>query len=99
MARASGCAARIEAETVPLDIGPVRDIGVLAKLLTGGDDYEVLAAVPARRECRFKAAAAQAGVPVTRIGALTAGPGDTLVRFEGRALPLGERSYQHRQSG
>jgi thiamine-monophosphate kinase len=37
-------------------------IVLLATLLTGGDDYEILAAVPPANETGFQAAAAKAGV-------------------------------------
>lgn len=99
LASASGCSAAIEAERVPLPFLLVPDGGQLATLLTAGDDYEILAAIPPRNEPGFTEAAAQAGVPVTRIGALTNGRGPTEVRFRGRPLPLHRRAYVHGQGG
>ena len=74
---ASGCSAVIEAENVPLPPGLASgdDPELLARLLTAGDDFEILAAVAPEKEMRFRQAAERAGVPVARIGALTAGPG------------------------
>lgn len=74
LCRASGVAAEIEAAAVPLSAaaqaaGP----DWLETCLTGGDDYEVLLAVPPAREVALQAAAAAAGVAVTRIGVLEAG--------------------------
>ena len=39
--------------------------------MTGGDDYEVLAAIPDDQRARFEAAATKAGVAVRAIGGLT----------------------------
>jgi thiamine-monophosphate kinase len=82
---------------VPLPPGLLRetDASMLARLLTAGDDYEILAAVPAGNEAGFRAAARTAGVAVTRIGALTAGTGPTQVSRGGRALALNRRSWVH----
>ena len=46
----------------------------LETCLTGGDDYELLLAVPPDRRDALLAAASRAGVPVTRIGGFHAGP-------------------------
>jgi len=95
LAWASGCSATIEAERVPLPFPLGADDTQLATLLTVGDDYEILAAIPPRSEPGFREAAAEAGVPVTRIGALTKERGPTEVRFRGRPLPLHRRAYVH----
>ena len=52
----------------------------LATCLTGGDDYELLLAVPPGREAALQQAAREAGMPVTRIGGFRAGPPDVMVR-------------------
>jgi thiamine-monophosphate kinase len=97
IAAASGCTARIEADSVPLPAGLAEgaDASLVARLITGGDDYEILAAVPPAAEAAFAAAADAAGVLVTRIGALRAGAGASEVVLGGRALDLGRRSYAH----
>jgi thiamine-monophosphate kinase len=97
LAAASGCTATIEADRVPLPTGLAasRDEGLLAMLLTGGDDYEVLAAVPPRNEARFTAVSRRVGIDVTRIGSLREGHGPTEVLFQGRALSLQRRSFVH----
>lgn len=101
LAAASGCTAEIAAERVPFPEGlPVaQHAKILAMLLTGGDDYEILAAVPARNESGFRNAAAAAAVPVTRIGVLAEGAGPTRVLLEGWALALDRRSYVHGRGG
>jgi thiamine-monophosphate kinase len=78
MLRGSGVAGRLNAGHVPLSEAArkvaAREPQRLAQLLTAGDDYEVLAAVPG--PCTvcdaFRSAAAAAGVPVTEVG--TVGP-------------------------
>jgi thiamine-monophosphate kinase len=98
LAAASGCGAMIDADAVPLDPALAAygaDDAVLARLLTAGDDYEILAAVPPEREPAFIADADAAGVAVRRIGALAAGPGPVQVKRRGRPLPLAQRGYVH----
>lgn len=95
---ASRCSAVIDAKAIPLPVSlraaasaPQR----LAKLITGGDDYEILAAIPPERETEFREAAEAARMPVTRIGVLREGEGPTEVRHGGRPMSLPQRSYVH----
>jgi thiamine-monophosphate kinase len=90
LAEASATGARIEAAALPVHPGVAVVVGdadgILATALAGGEDYELLLAVPRRAGRRFAAAARLAGLPVTRIGVLTpAGAGLTL------ATPAGDR--------
>ena len=80
---------------MPLPEGLAPDEALLSRLLTAGDDYEILAAVPPKAEARFTEAAQAAGVPVARIGTLTPGRGSTEVLLGGRPLPLARRSWVH----
>ncbi len=80
LCRASGCAAHILAELVPLS-EPARGLlasgaVTLAALLTSGDDYQVLAAIPPARAEAFAKAAESAGVRVTDIGEVVAAEGE-----------------------
>ncbi len=75
----SGHGARLTAAALPLSRAARRALGrdpqLMASVLTGGDDYELLfTAEPARRET-LAAAAAAAGTPVTRIGVMCDAPG------------------------
>jgi thiamine-monophosphate kinase len=79
LAEASGATTVVDLDTLPLDTGVAEAAaalglapGVLAA--TGGEDYELLVAVPADRM-------ATAGVPLHVIGRVEAGP--PAVRFEG----------------
>ncbi len=86
--RASDLAAQVELARIPLS-PPARAALAVAPelfetLLTGGDDYEILCAVPLDNAARFQALAEEAGVPVTRIG--QTGEGEALLMADG-ALP------------
>jgi thiamine-monophosphate kinase len=94
--RASGVAGRLYAGDVPLS-GPARQALAraperLAQLITAGDDYEVLAAVPQGKAAAFAAAAAAAGTPVARIGEVLQGPSAlAVIGPDGRPLALPPR--------
>ena len=51
------------------------DAHLLERVLTGGDDYEILCAVPDDRLSSFLAACAAAGSPATPIGTVVEGSG------------------------
>ncbi len=81
LAAASGVGLRIEAAALPLDAGVAelaqtagRDALELA--IGGGEDYELLAALPADRVAEATASVAKhGGTRLTRIGAVTADEG------------------------
>ena len=68
----------------------------LATCLTGGDDYELLLAVPPAREPLLWQAALAAGVAVTRIGGFRSGPPEVIVRgLDGTPLNVGRSGWSH----
>jgi thiamine-monophosphate kinase len=95
LAAASGCSAVMEAERIPLPDGLGVDEAVLSRLLTSGDDYEILAAVSPTKAAAFELAARAADVPVSRIGSLTEGEAPPQVLVNGHALRLSRRAYAH----
>ncbi|WP_419728806.1 thiamine-phosphate kinase [Lichenicola sp.] len=75
LCRESGVGAVVEATLVPAsDAARVAGAAWLERRLTGGDDYELLLAVPADAEAILLRAAAAAGVALTRIGTFETGP-------------------------
>jgi thiamine-monophosphate kinase len=95
--RASHLSATIEAPLVPQS-DQARAAGPewLETCLTGGDDYELLLAVPPNREAALRTAAAARGIPVTRIGAFHPGPPRVTVRTAiGEALALTKGGWSH----
>ena len=100
LAEASGTGARIEAAALPVHPGVAAVLGdadaALGTALAGGEDYELLFAVPRRAGRRFAVAARLARLPVTRIGVLTpAGTGLTLATVAGdRPIPEGFEHFR-----
>ena len=97
IAEASGVGFTIDASALPIDpaarwvfeqlgMDPVR------AALAGGDDYELLFTVPARRRGRFRAARTHMGTDVTRIGTVSAGG----LTVDGAAgIDLGSLGFDH----
>lgn len=99
LARVSGLGATIEGAGLPFS-APVRAVlarrpDLLVLALTGGDDYEVLAAVAPDRADAFRAAAAGSGVPVAAIGRFGAGSGVTVSGLDGQPLETGTGGWDH----
>ena len=99
VAEASGTGAVLDATALPID--PVasgwfqaRGGDPVSEALGGGDDFELLFAVPRRFRGRLRTILREArGVQLTRIGELTAEPGVRLLR-DGAALPM-PRGFSH----
>jgi thiamine-monophosphate kinase len=77
LCEASGVSAQLDAMKVPLSDSAVRalacDKRLLGLCLSGGHDYELLAAVPPEQTRVFELDVRRAGVPVTRVGAVIEG--------------------------
>jgi thiamine-monophosphate kinase len=77
MLRVSGVSARIELPRIPLSSAAraalAADPSLHERLLTGGDDYEILCTVPPHMCDSFEAAAKQAQIDVTATGVVEAG--------------------------
>lgn len=82
MAVASGTGARVFASKIPVD-----SVATLAQALSGGEDYELLFAVPARRRRGFEKIAGRE-VDITCIGELVPGA-DVVLDRDGQLEPLG----------
>ena len=100
MLRVSEFSAEVDIERIPLSAAArelvLAEPDLLETVLTGGDDYEILASVPPDSTGAFEAAARAAGVAVARIGTVTAGQGAPTFR-DARGAPMSfERgSYSH----
>lgn len=100
MLAGTGLTARIDVASVPLSPAAraaiARDPGRLATALTGGDDYEILCAVPPDSVAAFLADAEAAGVPAAEIGSVEAG--DEAPRFldaQGHAMDFARTAFSH----
>lgn len=101
LTRASGVAADIEAALIPLSPQARRAGAALGTprwmdCVSGGDDYELVLAVPPGREARLQQAAERIGVPVTRIGSFRHGPPDVTLRdAQGEPIVLTRGGWSH----
>lgn len=98
LCRASGLAAVVDVAAVPLSDAAraalSADAKLIERILTGGDDYEIVMTLPAAKFGIFGAAARNAGVPLAKIGQITSGQGVRFLR-EGKALSFAQPSYSH----
>jgi len=97
---ASGTSAVIDVPSIPLS--PAAKAVLASKaasmemLISGGDDYEVLCAIPEQAFGEFVRAAGQARVPVASIGGIIAGTAvPQFLDQAGRELPMSRTSYSH----
>lgn len=99
LTRVSGVAAEVAAGDVPLSAAArqavAADPALLETVLTGGDDFEVIAAVAPDRCEALRSEAAAAGVPVAPIGVIAAGAGVRLHDAKGHTLTFRRPSYSH----
>jgi thiamine-monophosphate kinase len=97
---ASGVSADIEVARVPLSEAAASVVksepAAMEKVLTGGDDYEIVCTVPPERLPDFRAAAEAARVPVAEIGRITAAkaPPRFLGR-DGKPMQFKQTSFSH----
>jgi thiamine-monophosphate kinase len=97
---ASGVSAVIDAPSIPLSAAAAtllaRGTVGIEGIVSGGDDYEVLCAIPENRLEAFTREAGRAGVAVTPIGAVIAGSSaPVFVDARGREIALPRLSYSH----
>ena len=99
LCRASGVGAIVEAANVPLSTAARAALAAEPKaieaILSGGDDFEVVATIPPRKLKSFLAAARRAGVAVSPVGRVTAGQGVRFRDDNGRQLRFRRASFSH----
>ena len=93
IAESSGVGLRIEVEALPfeqgvLELAAATDTDPLALALSGGEDYELLAALPAD-DLNLLGLAGSAGVAITRVGEAVAGRGVEIRLPGGRRIEPG----------
>ena len=97
---ASGVGAGISVSSIPTSAAAGKalasDANLMETILSGGDDYEILAAVPSAKTGIFEEMAEAAGLAITQIG--EAVTGQPLVRFldaRGQIMPLRLKGFEH----
>jgi thiamine-monophosphate kinase len=91
LAESSGAALRIEASALPLangvvEIAAAAGLDPLRLAASGGEDYELLAALPPARTGEAASAIGKAGATLTRIGEVVEGEGVEIRLRDGRLL-------------
>jgi thiamine-monophosphate kinase len=99
LCRASGCGGRVGLAELPLSPAAAKavaaDPALALTVASGGDDYEILAAVAPAQASDFVAAASRAGIPVTRIGTLTDGSTVRIEAADRQAVALPSAGWDH----
>jgi len=96
IARASRLAITVQVPDVPISDQAARFPDRLADMLAGGDDYELVLAVPPDREAALVETARRVGVKITRIGICHAGePEVTLLDAHGEPIALPRAGWSH----
>jgi len=97
---ASGVSAAIDTQSIPLSAAAAKvlargTLGIEA-IVSGGDDYEILCAVPEDRFEAFAERARMAGVAISSIGTIIAGASvPKFLDAQGREIALKRLSYSH----
>ncbi len=95
----SSTGAVIELPAVPLSEFGARlaadDPAWLTRLITGGDDYELLFSAPPAAEGEIGALAERLALRITRIGAMEPGSGLRVLDHAGNSTEIGAAGYRH----
>jgi thiamine-monophosphate kinase len=99
LSEASHVGAVIEAEKVPFSPAArkalAREPSLLAAMLTAGDDYEIVAAVPEASAKVFEAEAKNKTVPISAFGWLGQDSGVKVMGPDGAPLKLARKGFTH----
>jgi thiamine-monophosphate kinase len=100
LCRVSGVDAEIELARLPLSDAAqaalVSEPGLIETIVTGGDDYEILACVPPQEIDGLRGAASSAGIALTEIGEVRGGNGAArLLDARGKLLSVERASFSH----
>lgn len=92
--------ARIDAAVIPFSAAAARALagepGLIQPILTGGDDYEILCAVPPEALEALTAEAAACGLTLSAIGTVTSGDGPPVFEMgEGAARVFADGAFSH----
>lgn len=95
---ASGLGARLRADKLPLSAAAeaamaMADIG--SRLLTGGDDYEIVFTAAPAAETALRGLASDQGLRLTAIGSMGNGQGVTVLDGAGEIISLLQKGYRH----
>jgi thiamine-monophosphate kinase len=97
--KTSGVAATVELVLVPLSLAArelaAADPALLATLIAGGDDYELLFAAPPDAAEEIVSLSRSLELPIVKIGTMEAGKGVRVVDDKGREVSLPAAGWRH----
>ena len=68
---------------------------LFSTILSAGDDYEILATVPAQQVAAFEVKAMSAPTPMHRIGTIVEGVGVRVTRIDGTDIVFDRKGWDH----
>jgi thiamine-monophosphate kinase len=95
---ASAVGAVVDATKIPLSPAAEAAIATgasIARVLSGGDDYELLFTAPVSVSGKLAELSASLGLRLTPIGQIIEGSGVTVIGADGRPLDLAKSGYKH----
>lgn len=99
LAGGAGCGLDIAYDDIPLSAAgrdiTERFIAARTTIISGGDDYRVLMAVPPERVDLLRGLAAEAGITASELGVLAEGSGVRIRDRNGHAIAAGPGGYDH----
>jgi thiamine-monophosphate kinase len=99
MLRVSGVTAVVDVDRVPLSraVRAATEVepGLVDRVLTGGDDYEILCTVAPEHLAAFEAETHNAGVPLSAIGRVVEGAGLPTFLLRGTERRFEKGSFSH----
>ncbi|MEQ1577016.1 MAG: thiamine-phosphate kinase [Hyphomicrobium sp.] len=99
MCGASHVGARLEIASIPLSQGActvvTNDPSQMSRIVSGGDDYEILCTVLPENTDGFLSAAHACGIDVARIGTIVPGGGVCLYDADGQPVQLAGAGWDH----
>jgi len=104
MCEESECMALLDAEAIPVDramasLERARGGDALSLALHGGEEYQLLLAVPPARLDALRDVAVIWDLPTTVVGEFAAGPATLMLRKQGYRTPILPQSFDHFRSG
>lgn len=99
MCKASGVGAVIDSTLIawsrPVGLMLARQPDAITKVLSAGDDYEILATVSPQEIEAFSVKTRATQTPMRRIGTIVAGAGVRVTRLDGTDIPFGHTGWDH----
>ena len=99
IADASGAAAEIDVDAVPLSVAARTTVDgepeALKALLTGGDDYELVFCAPPSKAQALEAVAREIGLALTAVGRIEAGRGVRVLVPSGKPIAFDRAGFTH----